>query len=82
MVSTLLNRNNLSTRSFKSILKRASLPHRRFHDLRHTCATLLLGKGVHLKFVQELLGHTTIAITLAIPTLMFFKTWETKQPQL
>ena len=36
----------------------------RFHDLRHTCATLLLGKGVHPKFVQELLGHATIAITL------------------
>ncbi len=36
----------------------------RFHDLRHTCATLLLGKGVHPKFVQELLGHANIAITL------------------
>jgi integrase len=36
----------------------------RFHDLRHTCATLLLSRGVHPKFVQELLGHATIAITL------------------
>jgi integrase len=36
----------------------------RLHDLRHTCATLLLGKGVHPKIVQELLGHATIAITL------------------
>ena len=36
----------------------------RFHDLRHTCALLLLGKGFNGKFVQELLGHTTIAITL------------------
>jgi integrase len=34
------------------------------HDLRHTCATLLFGKGVHRKFVQELLRHATIAITL------------------
>ena len=40
------------------------LPDIRFHDLRHTCATLLLGKGVHVKLVQELLGHSTIAITL------------------
>lgn len=39
-------------------------PHIRFHDLRHTCATLLLAKGVHPKFVRELLGHATIAITL------------------
>ena len=36
----------------------------RLHDLRHTCATLLFGKEVHPKIVQELLGHTTIAITL------------------
>jgi integrase len=40
------------------------VPDIRFHDLRHTCATLLLGKGVHAKFVQELLGHATISITL------------------
>jgi len=36
----------------------------RFHDLRHTAATLLLGRGVHPKLVQELLGHSSIAITL------------------
>ena len=35
----------------------------RFHDLRHTCATLLLTRGIHPKFVQELLGHATIAVT-------------------
>ena len=45
-------------------LERAGLPRIRFHDLRHTCATLLLGKGVHPKLVQELLGHATIAIAL------------------
>jgi integrase len=51
--------------SFKRLLKRAGLPEKtRFHDLRHTCATLLLLEGVHPKFVQELLGHTTISITL------------------
>ncbi len=36
----------------------------RLHDLRHTCATLLLIKGVHPKYVQELLGHANICITL------------------
>jgi integrase len=50
---------------FKRLWKRAGLPERtRFHDLRHTCATLLLTQGVHPKFVQELLGHATISITL------------------
>ena len=45
-------------------LEAAGLPHMRFHDLRHTCATLLLSRGVHSRLVQELLGHTTTAITL------------------
>ena len=45
-------------------MRKANIPHIRFHDLRHTCATLLLGKGKHPKFVQELLGHATVAITL------------------
>ena len=52
------------TRKFEKVLKCASFPHLRFHNLRHTCATLLLLKGVHPKFVQELLGHATISITL------------------
>jgi integrase len=63
-VGTPLNPENLVKRSFKPLLKRASLPEIRFHDLRHTCATLLLGRGVHPKLVQELLGHATIAMTL------------------
>jgi len=61
---TPINPSNLRQRSFTPLLKRAGLPHIRFHDLRHTCATLLLSRGVHPKFVQELLGHATIAITL------------------
>jgi integrase len=63
-IGTPLSRHNVNSRSFKPLLVRAGLPNIRFHDLRHTCATLLLGKGVHPKFVQELLGHATIAITL------------------
>jgi integrase len=63
-VGTPLNPENLVKRSFKPLLKRASLPEIRFHDLRHTCVTLLQGRGVHPKLVQELLGHATIAMTL------------------
>jgi integrase len=63
-IGTPLNRHNLTQRSFRPLLAKAGLPQIRFHDLRHTCATLLLSKGVHAKFVQELLGHSTIAITL------------------
>jgi integrase len=61
---TPVNPENLVKRSFKPLLERVGLPEIRFHDLRHTCATLLLGQGVHPKLVQELLGHATIAMTL------------------
>jgi integrase len=54
-------------RAFKATLKRAGLPKStRFHDLRHTCATLLLRQGVNPKFVQELLGHADISLTLNV----------------
>ena len=59
-----INPSNLRQKNFARLLQGASLPHIRFHDLRHTCATLLLSKGTHPKFVQELLGHATVAITL------------------
>jgi integrase len=61
---TTINPSNLRQRSLAPLLTKAGLPHIRFHDLRHTCVTLLFSKGVHPKFVQELLGHATIAITL------------------
>lgn len=49
---------------FHPLLKAAGLPVIRFHDLRHTAATLMLGRGVHPKIVSEMLGHATVAITL------------------
>ncbi len=49
---------------FKSILYQAALPNIRFHDLRHTAATLMLGQGIHPKVVQERLGHADISLTL------------------
>lgn len=59
-----LRKSNLLRRSFKPILKEAKLPEIRFHDLRHTAATLLLAEGVHPKVVQERLGHSQISLTL------------------
>ena len=61
-----VNRRDLTSRRFKPLLKGAGLPHFRFHDLRHTCATLLLTKNVNPKVVSEMLGHSNIAITLDI----------------
>ncbi len=49
---------------FKKLLKEAGLPHMHFHDLRHSAATILLSMGVNMKIIQELLGHSDIAITL------------------
>ena len=60
----LINPSNLRQRSFVPLLKRAGLPQITFHDLRHTCASLLFQKNIHPKFVQELLGHASVSITL------------------
>jgi integrase len=59
---------------FQTALTRAGLPAVRFHDLRHTAATLCLLSGVHVKYVSEMLGHTSVVITLdtyshVVPTM-------------
>jgi integrase len=59
-----LDRRAVPALKFKPLLKRAGLPEIRFHDLRYTCATLLLTRNVNPKKVSEMLGHSTIAITL------------------
>jgi len=51
---------------FRGLLKKSGLPHIRFHDLRHSAATILLQAKVQLKTLQELLGHSTIATTADI----------------
>ena len=61
-----IEKQNLMRRSFWPLLDRAALPRIRFHDLRHTAATLLLAEGLHPKVVQERLGHSTIAITMDV----------------
>jgi integrase len=53
-------------RRYKELLKKGGLPDIRFHDLRHTAATLLLAGKVNPKVVSEMLGHASIAITLDI----------------
>jgi integrase len=64
ITGTTMSGTNLLGRHFKPLLKRAGLPPIRLHDLRHTCATILLMAGKHPKYVQELLGHASISITL------------------
>ena len=62
---SLFNPSNLRNRSFKRLKVRSGVREDlRFHDLRHTCATLLLREGVNVKVVSEMLGHASIAITL------------------
>jgi integrase len=55
---------NTLYRAFNSLINRAGVPKIRFHDLRHTAATVLLAAGIHPKIMQERLGHTDIAMTL------------------
>jgi integrase len=51
---------------FKKLSKKAGLPDVRFHDLRHSVATVLLAAKIDLKAVSELLGHSSVAITADI----------------
>jgi integrase len=60
---TALDGRNVS-RMFTATLKRAGLPTIRFHDLRHTFASLLIHQGAHTEFVSEQLGHASSQITL------------------
>ncbi len=57
---------NYITHTFKKVLKEAGLPDMRFHDLRHTNATLMLLQGINVKVISERLGHSSIDVTLDI----------------
>lgn len=59
-----LRGNHILERDFLPILTRANLPRIRLHDLRHTAATLLLVQDINPKVVAEMLGHSTVSMTL------------------
>jgi len=62
-IGTALDMHNV-TREFRALLKGAELAAVRFHDLRHTAATLLLAQGVDPRTIMETLGHSQISLTL------------------
>jgi integrase len=64
LVGTPLNRHNVFSRSFKPLLREAGLPDIPFHGLRHSFATLMLAGGEHPKVVQEMMGHSSIRVTM------------------
>jgi integrase len=60
-----LKHNSFYRGDYKPAVKHAGLPAElRFHDLRHTCAALLIAQGAHPKAIQTILGHSTIAVTM------------------
>lgn len=61
-----LYRPDYITDRFSKLLKKHHLPHIRFHELRHSCASLLLSEGFTLKDVQEWMGHADIKMTANI----------------
>ena len=61
-----LLRPNFVTEHFEWLLRQYGLPHIRFHDLRHSCASLMVMNGVSMKQVQEWLGHSTFSTTANI----------------
>jgi integrase len=63
-IGTHMDDGNLRRRSFQPLIERAEVPRVRFHDLRHTAATLLMIQGVHPRVVQEMLGHSSVNVTL------------------
>jgi len=58
--------NNVKTRNFKKVLKKAGLRSIRFHDLRHTFASQLLSSGTNILYVSQQLGHANPGVTMKI----------------
>jgi integrase len=59
-----INHNTLVNRHYQPALKDAGLPTIRFHDLRHTYASLLIEQGENIKYIQTQLGHSSPTVTL------------------
>lgn len=60
------NAPNMLYRRFFPALRRAGLPRIRFHNLRHTYASLLIAQGEHPKYIQSQLGHSSIQVTMDV----------------
>ena len=71
-MGNLFNPKTLSA-VFSRLLEKASLRHIRFHDLRHSCASLLLANDVPMKQIQEWLGHSDISTTANIYSHLDYK---------
>ena len=71
-----LIRPNFVTEHFDWLLRKYSLPRIRFHDLRHSCASLMVMNGVSMKQVQEWLGHSTFSTTADIYAHLDYKSKE------
>jgi integrase len=61
-----LNHNNLVSRYFNPALEKAKIERIRFHDLRHTYASLLIEQGENIKYIQNQLGHSSPTVTLNV----------------
>ena len=65
-LGTPIDKRNLVRRSFYPLLERTGLPRMRFHELRHSCATVLMELGVPPKVVADILGHSSATLTLNV----------------
>ena len=71
-MGTLLSPNYLSA-TFPKLLEKNGMRHIRFHDLRHSCASLLLANDVPMKQIQEWLGHSDFSTTANIHAHLDYK---------
>jgi integrase len=61
-----MNYSNMMRRYFEPALTAANIPRIRFHDLRHTYASLLIEQGENIKYIQNQLGHSSPTVTLNV----------------
>ncbi|MBA3036563.1 MAG: site-specific integrase [Desulfobacterium sp.] len=61
-----IDHNNLNYRHFKKALKKSGIGKMRFHDMRHTTASLLIEQGENIKYIQKQLGHSSPTVTLNV----------------
>ena len=65
-----INYSNMVRRHYHPALEKAGLPRMRFHDLRHTYASLLIDQGENLKYIQTQLGHSSPTVTLNVYAIL------------